>query len=125
MHTLRTAFVVLLLFFISSIVSAQDREISNKTTPEERAKFLTELMKTALNLDEKQTDAVNKINLKYSLKNQELLTSDERKLRKIREAKSLAKEKDKELQNVLTKDQFTRYQEKKDALKERIKERNE
>ena len=125
MHAWKTVFAILVLFFVCTIADAQKREILKDSTPEERAKFQTEWMKTALNLDEKQMAAVYEINLKHARKNQELLASNERKRRKVRKAKSLAKEKGKELQNVLTKEQYAKYQKNKDELKQIIKERRQ
>jgi periplasmic protein CpxP/Spy len=123
MLKIKTLLIVLFVFGVSMIAGAQDLDDLKNSTPEDRAEFLTDWMKTELKLDNGQTAAVQKINLNYSQKNQEVFNSDGSRLRKLRKLKELAKEKDKELKNVLTQDQYAKYQAKKDELKEKIKER--
>ena len=91
-------------------------------TPEQRAKFQTEMMKTKLNLDSGQALKVQDINLKYAQKMQPILNSDEGRLSKFKQAKALQEQKDKELQNILSKDQYNQYQAFEDELKSRLRE---
>jgi hypothetical protein len=93
------------------------------STPAERAKLTTEWMQEKLSLEPGQTDAVYKINLEYAAKNIELMNSNESRRSKFRKMRSYEKDKDKELKGLLTKTQFDIYQERKEELREIMKER--
>lgn len=99
-------FVVCLLFSVP--ISAQDIA---KDQAEERAKNMTEQMQKKLSLTDAQYQSVYTINLKYAKKNEQLKNSDENKMAKFRKFKSSQQDKSKELKTVLTKDQFTQYEE--------------
>lgn len=108
----------LLLVSISSF--AQQRQVG---TPEERASRQTTRMKEALNLSPDQETAVASINLKYAKQAQPLLETGSRNLKTAREARSMMKSKDDELEKVLTKEQFKQYQDIKEEMRSAMKER--
>ncbi|MEA4852422.1 MAG: hypothetical protein VB126_13360 [Paludibacter sp.] len=109
-------FVAFLLF--SGYISAQD----TKPQAEERAKNLTEQMQKKLSLTDTQYQSVYTINLKYAKMNEQLKSSTESKMAKFKKFKSLQQNKSKELQTVLTKDQFTQYEEWIKDVKAELKE---
>lgn len=92
-------------------------------TPEQRAQFQTNMMKSKLSLDSGQITKIQALNLKYAQKFQPILKSSDGKLSKYRQAKTLLKQKDAELQAVLTKDQYKKYQDFEDEMKSKMKER--
>lgn len=109
-------FVAFLLF--SGHISAQD----TKPHVEERAKNLTEQMQKKLSLTDTQYQPVYTINLKYAKMNEQLKSNTESKMAKFKKFKSLQQNKSKELQTVLTKDQFTQYEEWIKDVKAELKE---
>jgi len=113
---------------ISSVKAQDSLQKLKNATPEQRAAFQTKLMKEKLSLDPAQLSKVSSINLKYAQKFQPLLKSDESRFSKIRLAKALMAQKDKELRAVFTKRQFEVYsaveQEIREKLKSQMKEQN-
>lgn len=115
------AFLLIALLITTSQASAQE---SGRKTPEERAKVLTEKMKTELSLTTEQEPKVEAINLKYAKLNQETIsTGSNRKLKTYKTIKKHREEKDKELKEVLTGDQYKKYQEMVKEIEEKAKER--
>lgn len=95
----------------------------NDTTPEERAQLQTDHMKQSLTLKEDQTSKVGEINLKYSRKMQDTYNTAGSKLQKLRKLKSISAEKDKEMKNVLSAEQYSTYEANKEEMKEKIRAR--
>jgi len=124
----KTVFLIILFMVINlSFACAQDSIQKLKdTSPQQRAQFQTNLMKQKLNLDSGQLNRVQAVNLKYALKFQPIIKSDEGRFTKLRAAMALQEQKDKELQTIFTKDQYTGYlafeQELKSKLKARFKQ---
>lgn len=108
------------LFLVSLTSFAQQRQIG---TPEERASRQTARMKETLQLSPDQESSVAAINLKYAKQTQSLLETGGRNLKTAREAKSIMKSKDDELEKVLNKDQFKQYQDIKEEMRDAMKER--
>src|SRR5262249_7060889 len=107
------------LLFVANIIYAQKKS----STPEERAGKLTEWMKTNLQLKDDQVTQVQAINLKYANKNQELQTQSMSRKEKMQILKDNDKAKDAELKNILTADQYSTYQAKKDEIRKQMKEK--
>lgn len=113
------AIMLFIAFLLSSVhISAQD----TKSQAEERAKSLTEQMQKKLSLTDTQYQSVYAINLKYAKMNEQLKSSTESKMAKFKKFKSLQQSKSKELQTVLTKDQFTQYEKWIKDVKAELKE---
>jgi len=89
-------------------------------TPEQRAGFQTNMMKTKLNLQEPQLTKVAAINLKYARLFQPILKSDEGRFSKLKKAKALQEQKDNELQGVFTKEQYKQYEDFEQELKSKM-----
>jgi len=115
---------LLLACMIVTPATAQDKaDMLKNSTPEQRAKMQTSMMKTKLQLDTVQVVKVQAINLAAAQKMEPLLKGDGGKLAKFRQMKEIDKTKDTELKNVLTSDQYKHYEADKDEMKEKMKER--
>jgi len=119
-NNLLTVALSLSLVLLSIGSFAQQRQVG---TPEERASRQTARLKEALNLSPDQETAVASINLKYAKQAQPLLETGGRNLKTAREARSMMKSKDDELEKVLTKEQFKQYQDIKEEMRSAMKER--
>ncbi|MGA8178680.1 MAG: hypothetical protein WB792_01375 [Desulfobacterales bacterium] len=93
------------------------------TTPEERADFQTDRIKTLLNLSDEQTAKVREINLKYAKENQELFNSDVTREEKKNKMREIYEQRQNELKTVLSNEQYEKYQSEKKEMKKRIRER--
>jgi hypothetical protein len=93
------------------------------STPEQRAQFQTEMMKSKLKLDAAQESKVQAINLTYAKKMQTVIKSDDGRFSKMKQAKSLQEAKDQELKKVFTPTQFNQYKDFEDEMKAKLKER--
>lgn len=117
-----------ILLLVPALAMAQMDELKN-TTPEERAAALTKMMDSSLSLDEKTSAAVSAINLKYAKETQALMDSSGPKLGKLMTFRQNAQAKDEELKGVLSPEQYTLYEQKKDemqaTMKQKMKEKYE
>ena len=126
--TTNNGWIMALLFLCTmytQLAGAQTVKSISDKTPEQRAEALTAVMKSKLQLNLEQVPRVQAINLVYALKNEPVIKSDARKRAKFKQLKALQKDKDNELEKVLTAEQFKQYQALKEELKEKIKERRE
>lgn len=106
---------VVAFFLLISIASLNAQE-TTKASAADRAKKLSDKMKTELSLDSSAYAGVYAINLKYAEKNTEIMNGSEGKLAKFKSLKASNEEKEKEMKGVLTKEQFKKY---KEMMKER------
>ncbi|HEX2968827.1 MAG TPA: hypothetical protein VHO46_06945 [Bacteroidales bacterium] len=116
-------FILLLTFIliIPSIVSAQESVFKN-STPEERAHFQTEWMKSELSIDSIIVPVVYNINLKYSMKTQSVMNSNGSRIQKYRHFKDSSDAKDDELKKIFNKEQYKLYIQKKEQMKQKMKQ---
>ena len=118
------AVTLTLLFMLSShLAMAQNTSAMQDRTPQERARFQTEMMKNKFGLDSIQLNQVEAINLKYALKNEPVIKSGDNKLSKFRQLRSSQKEKEAELKKIFTAQQFKQYQALQDEMKVQLKEK--
>lgn len=109
---------------LTNPASAQDKaDMIKNSTPEQRAKMQTSIMKAKLQLDTVQVVKVQAINLTAAQKMEPLLKGDGGKLAKFRQMKEIDSAKDKDLKNVLTPEQYKLYEAAKEEMKEKMKER--
>ncbi|OCX53365.1 hypothetical protein BEL04_03430 [Mucilaginibacter sp. PPCGB 2223] len=124
---LKTIAGLCLLFFAFAVAQpahAQDKaDMLKNSTPEQRAKMQTGMMKTKLQLDTTQVVKVQAINLAAAQKMDPILKSDGGKLAKLRQMRDIENTRDKELKKVLTDDQYKKYEAAKEEMKEKMKER--
>lgn len=111
--------ITLFMFlFLSISVNAQN----TMQSPTYRATKLTEWMKKDLQLTDGQASKIQDINLKYANKTEEVKNSTVGKRQKIQTLKNNERAKDAELKQVLNETQYKTYVNKKNELKEKVKE---
>src|SRR5882672_11398272 len=114
---MKTTFLLLFsLVCISYYSDAQSKEALKNSTPEQRAKWLSDTMKTTLHLNADQYGKVYNINLSFAQKAQPVIQSDDSKFSKFRTLKDMQDKRDEDFKIVLTKDQYNLYAEKKDEM---------
>ena len=111
-----------LLFTLAA--SAQLDELKN-TTPEQRAKALTEMMTTKLGLTPEQTGKVAELNLTYANKMDPLIKGSAGSLVRMREMKQINQAKEAQLKQILTPQQFEKYLASKEQMRENLAEKVE
>lgn len=113
-----TYFLAFFLFAATSIFA--------QSTPDEKAKALTDRMKTQLTLTDEQYKPVYDINLEFVNKLGAVKEDGGGKLAKLKKVKEMDKNRDASLKKVLTEEQFkqfqTQKQETRDEMKARYKE---
>jgi hypothetical protein len=122
-HMLKIVLGLAIIFLIPCITKAQDQDEFKNSTPEQRAEFQTEWMKTELSLDSAVVSTVYEINLKYAKRNQALMNSEGARLKKFRDMKSSSEAKDSELKKIFTIEQYKIYQQKKEEMKQKMKQK--
>ena len=111
-----------LLFALAAL--AQLADLKN-TTPEQRAKALTEVMTTKLGLSPEQTSKVANLNLTYANKMEPLIKGSEGPFVKMREMRQINEAKEAELKQILTPQQFEKYLASKEQMREKVLEKVE
>jgi hypothetical protein len=114
---------ILPLTSYSQVRGERFRGLYKHKTPEERAAFQTDRMKTDLNLSDEQTAKVREINLKYAKENQEVFKSDVSQEEKKNKMREIYQRKQDELKTVLTVEQYEKYRSEKKEMRGRIRER--
>ena len=93
------------------------------TTPAERAKVQTELMKTRLGLTDAQTSKVAAINEKYAERMEPIIKGAENPFLKVREVRDIEQAKEGELKGVLSGEQFQKFLDSKAEIRQQFDER--
>jgi len=114
------SFLLVPLLTLVLRVSAQDHPTM---TPEDKAAKVTDWMKTNLKLTDDQVSKVQPINLKYAQKWADMKNGTEDKKAKMDAMKADEAAKDAELKAVLTPEQFSTWQTKKDEMKKQMMEK--
>ena len=115
--------LALCLWVAPSVASAQlPPEVAN-STPQERAKLITLVMKEKLALTPEQLPKVEAINLDAAQKMEPVLKGSEGPLIKMRTTKQVDQAKDAALQNVLTPQQFQQYLSSRDEMKQKAEQK--
>jgi Spy/CpxP family protein refolding chaperone len=116
--------VVAAAFVLGAVVSgawAQLGELKN-TTPEERAKELTSLMQKELGLTPDQLSKMEALNLKYAKEMEPILKGSEGPFKAMRQAREINQAKEAELQQLLTPEQFEKYQAQRAEMREKLEQ---
>ncbi len=92
------------------------RMLMENTTPEQRAHFEDQWMKKDLNLSSDQAAKVEQINLGSAKRMQSIFNSGGGRFRMFRDIMQARDEKDEELRQVLTGNQFARFKTKKEEM---------
>jgi hypothetical protein len=120
MKKILSTFLVPLLA-VGFCVTAHSQQTSGFSAERHAAK-LNDWMKTNLQLTGEQIPKVEEINLKYAKRLEALQAKTIPRRQKLDILKADDKDKEKELKNVFTVDQFKKYQAKKNELKKQMKE---
>jgi hypothetical protein len=115
-----------MLVCMFSLAKAQDGPAPTEKqipTAEKRSSKMTEWMKTNLNLSADQLTQVQGLNMKYAVKMDSLRNSDQARQDKFAAMKSDDAARDSELKGILTDEQYKTYQEKKQEMRGRYKEK--
>lgn len=117
-NTMKKLVMILALAAATVGVQAQDKDHKDHKTPQERAQLQTGRMTKELSLTTEQAAKVEAINLKYA-NEFEAKRADQKKEREAKraEGKAIRDAHDAELKAVLTPEQYTQWQAKKEAMK--------
>jgi hypothetical protein len=78
------------------------------------------MMKSKLKLDTQQMVKVRAINIKYALKFQPIIKSDDSRFSKLKQAMALQGQKDDELKGVFTDAQFKQYKDFENDMRKKM-----
>lgn len=101
-------------------LSAQKSKLKD-STPEQRAKLQTEWMTTKLNLNASQVQQISALNLQYAQKNEPIIQSNDSKVSKFKKLKALQKEKSNAFSQILSEEQYKKYEDIKDQMVQNFK----
>ncbi|SEM11015.1 hypothetical protein SAMN05421856_101148 [Chryseobacterium taichungense] len=117
----QTTFLVAVFICIACTgLSAQKSKLKD-STPEQRAKMQTEWMTTKLTLNASQVQQISALNLQYAQKNEPIIQSNDSKVSKFKKLKALQKEKSNALSQILSEEQYKKYEEIKDQMIQNFK----
>ena len=116
-----SATALLLLAFSSSATAQLDK--LKATTPGERAKAQTAMMKAKLDLTPEQAAKVGAINEKYAEQMEPVIKGEGRPLMQMRKAKEINQAKEGELKQVLSPQQFEKYLASREEMREKFEEK--
>ena len=113
--------IVLAVLFVSTIAFAQDREFTEEQKKQVKEQLEQHFEK--LDLSEEQKSKFQDITKKYALQMQALKTSTKGRLTKYREYKSIVGSKNKEMQTLLSAEQYKIYQNTQKEIQKKMKEK--
>ena len=93
------------------------------STPQERASFQTEYMKTKLALTPEQLPKVEALNLSTAQKMEPVLKGTEGPFMKLHAARAIESEKEAALQAILTPEQFQTFLASREELKQKLEQK--
>jgi len=120
MKTILSTFLIA-LFLVGFCRPVHSQQTSSFSAESYAAK-LNDWMKTNLQLTSEQIPKVEEINLKYAKRLEALKAKTIPRRQKLDILKADDKDKEKELKEILTVDQFKTYQAKKNEIKKQMKE---
>ena len=124
----RPTFIAPLVAALSLLIvvtaSAQNEmEKLKSSTPEERARLQTEMMKTKLGLTPDQTPKVAAINQKYAQRMEPIIKGQEGPLMRLRQMREVGQAKEAELKGVLSPEQFQKYLAEMQEMREKFEDK--
>lgn len=109
------------LMLFSHAAMAQ-RQLMDKPA-DERAATQTQRMTTSLKLDSVQAGKVAQINLRYAQRMDPVMQGNGSRVSKLKAVRAMQKEKETELKQILSREQFEQFKEQQQAVRDEIKER--
>jgi len=124
-NSLRLIMVSALIIFTAFTASAQNNsgQKFKDMTPQQRADYQSGMMKNKLKLDTQQMVKVKAINIKYALKFQPIIKSDDSRFSKVRQAMALQGKKDDELKGIFTDAQFKQYKDFENDMRKQMQDK--
>lgn len=92
------------------------------STPQQRAAIQTAFLKAKLGLDEQQAAKVAALDLRYAEKAEPILKGSSGPFAKRREMNALQEEKEAALREILTPEQFGKYEASREELRDKLEE---
>ena len=125
---LRPTFIALLAVAVSLLIvvaagAQNEMEKLKSSTPEERARLQTEMMKTKLGLTTDQTPKVAAINQKYAQRMEPIIKGQEGPLMRLRQMREVGQAKEAELKGVLSPEQFQKYLAEMQEMREKFEDK--
>jgi len=125
---LRPTSIALLVAAMSLLIvvaagAQNEMEKLKSSTPEERARLQTEMMKAKLGLTTDQTPKVAAINQKYAQRMEPIIKSQEGPLMRLRQMREVGQAKEAELKGVLSPEQFQKYLAEKQEMREKFEDK--
>jgi len=120
-----TTFLLVCLVVVTMAQAPQGRQ-GRQFNPEDMAKRQTEQMTEDLNLNEQQVEKVSALNKKYAEKMRDAFQNTDGNREQMREKMQTQRtEKEAELKEILTDEQFKKYQEIEKERMQRMQQRRE
>ena len=124
----RPTFIALLVAVMSLLIvvaagAQNEMEKLKSSTPEERARLQTEMMKVKLALSPDQTPKVAAINQKYAQRMEPIIKGQEGPLMRLRQMREVGQAKEAELKGVLSPEQFQKYLAEKQEMREKFEDK--
>jgi len=124
----RPTFIALLVAALSLLIvvaagAQNEMEKLKSSTPEERARLQTEMMKTKLALTTDQTPKVAAINQKYAQRMEPIIKGQEGPLMRLRQMREVGQAKEADLKGVLSPEQFQKYLAEKQEMREKFEDK--
>jgi hypothetical protein len=124
MRSIRLAFALALFAFTAAPALAQGLSPAlESSTPAERAKIQTDLMKEKLTLTPEQLPKVDALNLETAKKMEPVLKGSEGPFMKMRSARAIEETKETALKGMLTPVQFQKFLGSKEAMRDEMEKR--
>src|SRR5215831_5403221 len=124
----RPTFIALLVAAMSLLIvvaaaAQNEMEKLKSSTPQERARLQTEMMKTKLGLTPDQMPKVAAINQKYAQRMEPIIKGQEGPLMRLRQMREVGQAKEAELKGVLSPEQFQKYLAEKQEMREKFEDK--
>ena len=124
----RPTFIALVVAAMSLLIvvaagAQNEMEKLKSSTPEERARLQTEMMKAKLGLTTDQTPKVAAINQKYAQRMEPIIKGQEGPLMRLRQMREVGQAKEAELKGVLSPEQFQKYLVEKQEMREKFEDK--
>lgn len=116
-------FLILMLAMLSSTsIAAQEKELNKQQKAQMEAQLT--MYNEALDLSKEQKTKFEQITKKYAAQMKALRDSDQSRFAKYKEFKSIQKNKDEEMEALLSEEQFERYLEIQKEVQQKVKKRS-
>lgn len=99
------------------------KDLTQEIPAEEGGPVQKDFLAEALSLTPEQRDQVDQINMKYAREVDSILRSDDWRSRKAKRFKTAMTKKDRELKKVFSREQYKIYEQIREELKQRLRER--